>query len=107
LEIANRYARKVEARLTHGPRFPLPILIGQGLFLHVFDRATNQTAEPILMVNSSNNVFSRRMKLFVGHVDPSPQLRTWLPNHLFGPILRTRGKSTDIEVQLDSWDRCS
>ena len=33
-----------------------------------FDRATAQTAEPILMVDGSNDVFSCKEVPFVGHV---------------------------------------
>ena len=37
-------------------------------FSHFLATSTAQTAEPILMVNSSNDVFSRKEVPFVGHV---------------------------------------
>ena len=37
--------------------------------IYFFDRATDRTAEPILMVDGSNDVFSRKEVPFGGHVD--------------------------------------
>jgi hypothetical protein len=38
-------------------------------FTAFFDWATDQTAEPILMVDGSNDVFSHKEVPFGGHVD--------------------------------------
>lgn len=50
-----------------------------------FDRATGRTAEPILIVDSSNDVFLLREVPFGIYVTIWPQLWAWLPkNTLFG-----------------------
>lgn len=57
-------------------------------FPYFFDQPTAQTTEPILMVDSSNDVFSRKEVPFRGHVTMSPKLYAWLPkNPLFGPFV--------------------
>ena len=56
-------------------------------FFCFFDTRTAQTAEPIFMVNSSNDVFSPKVRPFWGLIAPSLILWAWLPkNPLFGPF---------------------
>ena len=59
-------------RCTGGGATQPPFHADFGFFLFFscfFDRATDRTAEPILMVDGSNDVFSRKEVPFGDHVD--------------------------------------
>jgi hypothetical protein len=78
---------------------PVPCSIWLFSFL---DRASDQTIEPILMVDGSNDVLSLGKKPFGCHVNMSLQLYAWLPRSSFSDLLKENMKwtKTDVKTKL-------
>ena len=69
-------------------------------FFCFFDRAAAETAEPILMVDSSNDAVPPKVIAFLGHVTEISKMWAWLPKN---PQISTHFRANAI--RCDKWTK--